>query len=174
MRGGCGASSTIVPARFDRRTTSPHVALPLGQRVTGTNPHGAMAPRQHGQLAQLRPVCLLALPTNVASVPRFSGWSRVYFLLRLTVFFFATFHLGARPRVKNFPIALIGPRCLGHCASNPAYALPFTAKSYTDKTGIYSAASIIDTYNAVAPSIALRHGHANRNARPRSKYNSGI
>lgn len=64
MRGGCVASSTIVPARFDRRATSPHVALPLGQRVTGTDPHGAMAPRQHGQLAQLRPVYLLALPTK--------------------------------------------------------------------------------------------------------------
>lgn len=136
-----------------------------------------MAPWHHGNMASslnfARSV-FSPCPPNVASVPRFSGWSRVYFLLRLTVFFFATFHLGARPRVKNFPIALIGPLCLGHCASNPAYALPFTDKSYTGGTGIYSAASIIDTYNAVARSIALRHGHANRNARPCSKYNSGI
>lgn len=78
------------------------------------------------------------------------------------------FTLGHVHESKTFrcPTALIRPQCFGHCASNPAYAQPPTTKSYTDKTRIY--------YYRLC-SIALRNGHANRNARPpRSKYSSGI
>ena len=87
------------------------------------------------------------------SAPRFSGWSRVYFLLGPTVFllrYVSPWGTSASQKLSDAPIALIGPQCFSHCASNPAYALPLTAKPYADKTRIHSTASIIDIYNAAA------------------------
>lgn len=146
MRGVC-ASSMIVPARFDRRTASPHVALPLGQESPEQTP---MAPWHHGNMASSLNFAPSLSPHPVhqhrvgATYVSAAGLAFIFCSNRL----FSSslrFTLGHVHESKTFrcPTALIRPQCFGHYASNPAYALPPTTKSYTDKTRIYSAASII-------------------------------